>query len=220
MITVIHGEDIASSRNYFISEKEKYENSVIYDAKSLSEQGLLEILQAKNLFFDQKGIFIENLLLLKNKDFIELVKKAGTDSNIYIWEGKEISSTELLGLKAISKLFKLPQELFVFLDNIRPNNSQNVYFFRNALKNSPEDLIFYMLIRQFRLLLAVSGDAEIDEAKRLLPWQREKLERQAKLFSEKDLKRTYNKLYKIDHDIKTGEASSLTSSIDFLLLDI
>lgn len=217
MITLIHGDDIVASRNYFLLEKKKYPNSSIYNGKDLGYIELIELLQPRNLFFEKEAVFIENLFSKK-----ELFSKlADSKLDIFLWEGKEISSVELTKLKAVNKLFKLPQSFFSFLDSVRPNSSQNVVLFRHALKNTSEEMIFYMLIRQFRLLLAVSdGKDGIDEAKRLAPWQRTKLTKQAAYFGKENLKKIYNKLYKIDLGIKTGETETLAPSIDFLLLDI
>jgi DNA polymerase III delta subunit len=217
MITLIHGDDIVTSRNYFLEEKKKYLNSPIYNGKDLEAIDLIELLQPKNLFFEKQAVFIENLFL--KKELFSKLKDSKID--VFLWEGKEITSAELIKLKPEVKLFKLPQALFSFLDSIRPNSPQNVSLFRNALKNTTEDMIFYMLIRQFRLLLSVSEAKDgIDEVKRLAPWQKTKLTKQASLFTKDQLKKIYSKLYKMDLDVKTGEIESLTPSIDFLLLEI
>ena len=224
MITILHGDDIVSSRNLFLLEKKKYSNSEIFDAKKSNFVSLQEILNAKNLFFEDNAIFIENLFSsIKNeKDILELLKNANKNFNIFIWEGKELSKSDLSRLKnAIVKLFKLPQNLFLFLDNVRPNNPQNLTFFHNALNNTSVDLIFYMIVRQFRLLLTLSDSGSgIDEVKRLAPWQKQKLLRQVKYFTIDELKKIYKKLYELDLTIKTGESESLVSSIDFFLLDV
>ena len=81
-----------------------------------------------------------------------------------------------------------------------------------------------MLQRQFRLLLAVSEENSkdsIDEITRLAPWQKSKLEKQARLFQVDKLLSIYKKLYQIDLAQKTGNLPfSLTASIDFLLADL
>ena len=225
MITVIHGDDTIASRNFFLLEKQKYKNSILQDSKNLELSDLLQILESKNLFFEEKSIFIENFFsskqLLSSKETIQAMENLKTD--IFLYDSSELSKTQLAVFKNPRiKLFKLPQELFIFLDNIRPKNSQNVVYFHNALKNSTEDMIFYMVIRQFRLLLALlgSGVGNIDEVKRLAPWQRSKLSSQARLFSEESLKSIYKKLFEIDLAYKSGQITTITPSIDFLLLGI
>jgi hypothetical protein len=98
-----------------------------------------------------------------------------------------------------------------------------INLFHNALKNTLEELIFFMLQRQFRLLLAVcqNENTSIDEVTRLAPWQKSKLERQAKFFQSDKLLTTYKKIYQIEMAQKTGNLPySLICAIDFLLLDL
>ena len=85
------------------------------------------------------------------------------------------------------------------------------------------ELIFYMIVRQFRLLLSLTseGSKNIDEAKRLAPWQSSKLKSQSKLFGKDRLIEIYKKLYKIDYETKFGLTSlPLNSTIDIFLIDL
>ena len=80
-----------------------------------------------------------------------------------------------------------------------------------------------MIIRQFRLLLGLSESSNnnIDEIKRLAPWQKSKLVRQASLFGVDKLKQIYKMLYKIDKSQKTGKSPlTLVQDIDILMLEI
>ena len=129
--------------------------------------------------------------------------------------------------------FKLPQNIFLFLDNLRPSshlpggNSLLKLFHQVLDSGIKEELVLFMIQRQFRLLLALchpeaSNDiGTIDEVSRLAPWQKSKLERQAQLFNTTDLKKIYKKLYEIEIAQKTGSSSlSLTQNIDILLLEM
>lgn len=228
MITIIHGEDVASSRDYFFSEKQKSLNPVIINGENLNITSLHQILEAKSLFFETKDIFIDNFFSAKTlpdefKQILSLLKRTHLKFNIFFWEGNELSKSDLNQFKdARIKPFKLAQNLFSFLDNIKPKNPQNLILFHKALDTSDESLIFYMLIRQFRLLLALSDSSpSIDEVKKLFPWQREKLERQASLFNLSELKTIYNRLFEIDYKSKSGRlANTISQAIDILLLDI
>ena len=228
MITIVHGEDIASSRDYFFSEKQKSLNPLIVNEENLNIESLHQILEAKSLFFETKDIFIDNFFSSKTlpdefKQILSLLKRTHPKFNIFIWEGNELSKSNLNQFAdARIKPFKLPQNLFFFLDNMKPKNPQNLILFHKALETSPESLIFFMLIRQFRLLLALSDSSDsIEEVKRLQPWQREKLERQVSLFSLSELKTIYNRLFEIDYKSKSGRlANTVSQAIDILLLDI
>lgn len=230
MITIAYGDDAASSRNYYISERQKSKNPVILDGGKLTLSDLMQSLEGGSLFNDEKDIFIENFFSAKkvNASFKEIavyIDKQDTQANIFFWENSELSKTELATFKkTTTKLFKIPQNLFGFLDNIKPGNTNSVKQFHELLNQTAEELIFFMIVRQFRLLLAVS-DLEaknpIDELKRLAPWQTGKLKNQARLFGPEKLITTYQKLHEIDSDSKSGKlATTLTQTIDFLLVDL
>lgn len=225
MITLIHGDDIVSSRKYLIELKEASENAVNLNGKELNSSDLTQNLKTNSLFSEQKNIFIERLLSKgKSKDLEDIIDllKRSSSLNITIWEDTELSKTQLsLFPKANINLFKIPKNLFSFLDNLYPNNPKSVLTFHDALKTADSETLFYMMIRQFRLLLAINSEKSgIDEIQRLASWQKDKFKRQAKMFSADQLKKIYNKLYEIDLNIKTGVYPNLTRAIDFFLLDI
>ncbi len=229
MIVIIHGDDLVSSRGYFLSERKKTKNPIFFD-KSVSKTDLMQIIDGKSLFFESKDIFIENFFIGKKtnsneyKEIVDYVNQRSKDSNFIFWEGKKIEKSILSSFKnLIPKGFNLPQNLFYFLDSIKPNSKNNAVLFHDALKTIDEEMLFYMIIRQFRLLISVlnTTDDPIDEVKRLAPWQRGKLLRQAKLFSKDQLLSIHNQLYKIDYAQKSGQLGmSLVQSIDILLLKI
>jgi DNA polymerase III delta subunit len=230
MITILHGDDIASSRNYYITERQKSKNTVILDGDKLTISDLMQSLEGGSLFNEEKDIFIENFFSGKkaNANFKELViylDKHTNEANICFWENSELSKTELATFKkATIKLFKIPKNLFGFLDNIKPGNIDSVKQFHELLSLTPEELIFFMLVRQFRILLAISDiDTKnpIDELKRLAPWQMGKLKNQARLFGMEKLTTIYTRLYEIDSAYKQGKLpATLTLTIDFLLVDL
>lgn len=240
MITIIHGDDVVSSRDYLREEKQKHKESIFFEGKKITLTDLVQNIQGSGLFSDTKTIFIENFLTgVKKtskdaKEIIDFIINNHKSSNIFLWEPKEFSKRELFAFKnAVAKNFKLPQNIFIFLDNIKPGNPKNhISLFHKTLKAGvKEELIFFMIQRQFRLLLSLchpersegsqNDNGTIDELIRLAPWQKGKLERQANLFTQTQLKRIYNNLYKIDYGLKTGRLNlTLSQAIDFLLYEI
>lgn len=227
MITIIHGDDIASSRKFFMDKKGKSVLPVIKGEDLI----LLDIKQkiGAGLFEKTEPIFVEGFLGSskpgKRLDEIsEYLRKSSKDIDIYFWEKKELTKKQALqfGASAAVVTFKIPKNTFGFLDGIRPGNGKrNIELFHSALTGSSDDLLFFMLVRQFRLLLAVSAGAQIDEVKRLAPWQKSKLASQAKQFTSDQLRATYKRLYEIDLGQKTGGLPMpLTQTIDFLLLGL
>jgi len=228
MITLIHGDDTAASRSYFITARKKSASSITLEADQVTLTDLTQILTAGGLFGAEKDVFIENLLTKKKKSAeltaILALLDENSSANIYLWEGKELEKKTLSLLKnAKPHFFKLPQSLFQFLDGIRPNDRGALRLFHQTLETVTPEMVFAMIIRQFRLLLALTDKTEdpIDEVERLAPWQRQKLTKQAKLFKTEILKQHYHSLYEIDLAQKTGKLPyDLTSAIDFWLSDL
>ncbi|HBB76117.1 MAG: hypothetical protein A2186_03730 [Candidatus Levybacteria bacterium RIFOXYA1_FULL_41_10] len=225
MITLYHGSDIVSSRIAFVDQKD--ETSLSFDAENTSVQDLLQALEESSMFTTSQKIFIENLFTKKSSTFLkstaEILQKKSKDVEIHLWEGSEVSSKAASIFKGINvKSFKLPQNLFAFLDSIRPGNTQALDLFHKTLREVDENVILFMLIRQFRLLIATFYRAYgIEEAKRMAPWQKSKFKHQADYFNEGRLKSAYKKLYDLDRGHKTGSLNmSLSQSIDFFLLGL
>lgn len=231
MITIIHGDDIVLSRKFLQEQKQKTNDAYVFDGL-IDITTLMQITQGVGLFTSEKNIFVENFFTknklnsLETKSIIAYIDKNESLFNIFFWEGNTLQK-KLMGLFAnpVIKTFKIPQTIFLFLDGIKPNEyKNNIKFLHNALKNTVQELVFFMLQRQFRLLLAISDGRSketIDEVLRLAPWQKSKLTRQANLFSSDKLLAIYKKLYEIEKAQKTGNLPySLVCAIDFLLLGV
>lgn len=232
MLTIIHGTDIVNSRKFFLEEKERF-NAVLLDGAEVDLTDLYQLSEGGGLFENNKTIFIEQLLTERKKRaerdaIISYLKKRAETDKIFLWEGKELDRTTLSQFKqAAIKLYKLPSSLFAFLDAIKPNNGNAlVALFHKSLETSEAEMIFFMLIRQFRILLAFSdyassGGETISELSRLAPWQKSKFERQARLFEKDLLQQYYLRLFQIELGQKTGSlSSSLTCSLDFFLAEL
>lgn len=231
MITIIHGDDIVSSRNFFTQEKTKFPNhQTLTDSYAVSD--IAQALE-RSLFGDETVIFIENLLTRKKskekEDIIAYIAKQKSNNTIYLWEDAEIpQKTIQLFTHVQSRLFKLPKLLFTFLDTLSPKNGNKlVILFHKVIEQADADFVFAMIARQFRLLLSChpklseeSSDT-IDEVKRLAQWQISKLTKQRSFFTDAQLLSNYQKLLAIETSLKTGTLSlSLTQAIDFFLLDL
>ncbi len=225
MITLIHGNDTLSSRKFFLDQRDA--ESLTFDVENINLVEFEQSLSGSGLFGSSKKIFIENLFTrksTKNTDSIGKLLTAYKDAEVFFWADKEVGVKALSSFPKIeNKSFKIPQNIWNFLDNLRPNSSSNVTSFHRTLKESETEIIFAMIIRQFRLMLGLiqNSNENIDEVKRIAPWQKTKILRQASLFGEEKLKTIYKKLYKIDKSTKTGKTNlTLTQNIDILLLEI
>lgn len=222
MITIIHGDDIVSSRKALSDFKEKG-NSVDLDEKTLNLEKIKQEFEGGGLFGDDKIIIIENLLSSEKQEVISYLAKENLTFDLILWEEKELTQGLLKNFfKAQILLFKLKPIIFNFLDNIRPGNHQlTVKLFHEVLKTTEVEIVFYMLIRQFRLMLAIVEKGEIDEIKKLASWQLGKLKKQASLLGREKLISLYQKLFKIEVAQKTGQSPlPLTIALDLFLLEI
>ena len=230
MLTIIHGADIVASRKFFLNEKQRFADSVFLRQDEVSLTHLAQILDGGGLFEDSKTLFIEQFLTEKKKSaekdaIIEfLIKQAGTHT-ITLWEGKEHTTAALNAIKGAKiEAFKLSSSLFTFLDAIKPGNGKTlINLFHQTLETTEPEMIFFMLIRQMRVLLCLSdGNNEtISEVSRMSPWQKSKVEKQVKSFDKELLRKLFAQLFEIEIAQKTGGlASSLISAVDFFLIQI
>ena len=228
MLTLVHGDDITSSRKYYIDERQKTESPIVLYGDDLSMNHLTQVFQSTTLFdIAEKNVFIENFFQKKeNKEFVAYLQAQFKKSNVLIWEPKELSNPQISLFKnANIKRFMLPKVLFAFLNELKPNNSKKmISLFHKALDRVECELIFFMITRQFRLFLAIqekSLENQIDEIKRMAPWQKSRLSDQTKLFSKDRLKEIFAKIMEIEVSQKSGKSIlSLPQAIDFLLLSL
>lgn len=229
MITIIHGDSIYESRNYFFDFKKSFPNISSLSGININKDELINLFQGDNLFFEDKNVAIENFLS-KNKpskaldEIVEILNKNSKNANIILWEEKEIGQKILSKFpKAQIRVFKIPKLIFNFLDSIRPENGQGlITIFHKLLENSAAEIIIYMMTRQFRLMIAIKDKGgNIDEISKMISWQKSKLEKQASLFDKNKLINLYRKLYDIDASQKTGKLTiPIASAIDIFLLGI
>lgn len=230
MITLIHGDDVGASRNYLLELKARSGDTSVLDGEKITVTDLSQEMDGGGLFVEKQTIIIEQLLSKRKTGkeksaLIKFIQDKTLEHDIILWEGKDLDKkTVNLFRHSSVKEFKIPQTLFHFLDNIKPNNGNKlVPLYHTVLETTEPEMVFFMLVRQMRLLLAMRerSIAQIDEVKRLAPWQVGKIQRQASLFTRNHLVSLYTKLAKMDKELKTGTLPlPLDSAIDIFLLEI
>lgn len=246
MITLIHGDDITASHNYYLTERQKASEKKIVDGNSITITDLMQVFSGNGLFGDQESIFIEDLVS-KRKSSKVIEELTGfiisqTDANVTLWESKQLTPKQIaLFKKADINEFKTPTVVFAFLDSIRPRNTQQmIKLYHEILEREDAMYVLVMLIRQVRILIALQQQAAnrlqttdqsadrvdsspkaISEVMRMAPWQKGKLEKQAKMFGQEQLLDFHAKLFELENGQKTGGlASPLNGAIDFFLASI
>ncbi|MBP9719384.1 MAG: hypothetical protein KBD46_02860, partial [Candidatus Levybacteria bacterium] len=94
MITLIHGDDIASSRKYYKQLQKK--DTTILDGEKVSSEEVVQTLQSDMLFADEKAIAFENFFSKRKPSkemqaIIESLQKNAHLREIVFWESKPLT---------------------------------------------------------------------------------------------------------------------------------
>ncbi len=209
MLTIICGEDVISSRNYFVSLKKQY-TAKGYEVKNIRADDIADIARwladSPSLFFQKRVFFTENLNKKINRTdknrllVLESISKMA-DAELIDWENLALRELRFAKLGK-TKEFKPNQSIFKLLDSLYPTNKQNFISLLERLTNDlDETFIFIMLTRYVRNLILIKEG--IDPAK-MQPWQIYKFKSQAKFWKIENLINFYQALFKIDLGLKTS----------------
>lgn len=222
MIYIIHGTDTQASylrlQELIISFKDYHKVSISKENLDL----LYQTLFSQDLFDTNKLVVVENLISdkkIENKDLKSIAPK----SMVIFWEDQEISATRLKGLINYAKIenFKLPQNLFYFLDSIS-QSPQKALFYITKLEKDQKGLSWHLENRLLQLILAKLNlsQAEVTQilGKHIAPWQWQKITSQARIFEFEKLKTMFSAVLKIETLVKTGVSSLRESTLISLML--
>ncbi|MDP3998862.1 MAG: hypothetical protein Q8P89_04585 [bacterium] len=228
MTTILHGEDTVKSRQELDNLKRQAGGLELINlsGSQLNLTELKQALESQSLFGQEKLVILENLLgRKKDKEqgkIVDYLKAEEPKTGLILWEDREISRTVLRSFsKATLKIFKLDPLLFRFLEALKPGeNLKMIEAFRQAQTQDEVNLLFYMLIRQFRLLLFLrTGEkAGLEELDRMADWQKARLNKQAQYFTLEKLRQIYRQFLETDYREKSGLASySLAQTLELFL---
>lgn len=222
MIILLHGDNQILSRNklnlYISQAKEKKVEIIVRDGGKLTLEEARNILESTSFFGDNRVSVWENFLSsTKSKDkekILDYLNKNPVNIELILWEGKSLKNTSLLKFEKI-EIFKIPAFLFQFLDSFSPDNKNECLKKFVQLKSMEEaEMIFFMLIRQIRLLL-MAEDQFFDE---IQIWQKSKMVTQCHKFQKGQLLKIYKNLLEIDYDQKTsGSFQTLPMLLEVLI---
>jgi CHAT domain-containing protein len=221
MINIILGDDVGESRKEFVRLKEEYENKG-YEIFNLNEANISELdkslYQSEGLFFNKKVFFGENLLSQKeNRLFLKKYDNDKNEIDFILWE-EELEGKIAKFIFKYAKIhsFKLPYNIFKFLDSVYPLNLKEVINYMNQISNNVEEnIILYMLERRIRDLILIQNNLKPE--KKLAEWQIARLKSQAKKWEVNQLVSFYDSLYRIEALTKTSKTYySIKKSLDIL----
>ena len=228
MITIFCGEDSVSARRAYIQTIEKYksENAEIISLLVSSvldiQKGLADNL---SLFSSQKVFTVENLeksgfkksTKAKKDSVYESIVAIATNTSVMVLDFEEGKQARQLKLKDIAKVneSKPSTSIFKLLDECYPGNKLLfIAALRTVCETQDEMFVFVMLFRHVRQLVLASNDSL---PLKLPPWQKYKIQGQAKKWKKNMLMDFYSGLIKIEINSKTSSNPyGIAKSIEIL----
>ncbi|OGG21341.1 hypothetical protein A3B48_02415 [Candidatus Gottesmanbacteria bacterium RIFCSPLOWO2_01_FULL_40_10] len=211
MVTVFHGNDIAESRSNLDKYLRSLNSELIFmDGKKISMPEIILVTGTRSLLSERKAVIIENFFRgaakKEKNEILDYLFKKDLSSEIVFWENRKIEKARIQRLtgKVNLQKFEYPQILFKFLDSIgRMDPAWLLASFNTVLKEREAEIVFAMIIRQFRLMIIARTDNAYPPEIPL--WQFAKFQKQAAAFSAAKLLFLYRRLLSIDYQVKTGQ---------------
>ena len=218
-IIVLHGDHLSGS----LKRLEKFIDVAhsrgweIVRIEPADKGSLQETLTSESLFQKERLFVLEKPTTLGKKDLGWLREKTkALQGNLVIYHQDTLKKEFLFSLPKGIKIeeFKLPENIFDFLDSFSPGNSKkSIKILHSLLGKEPVEFIFALLARHLRdLYLAKVAPQKLWYQ----PWRVQKLKRQASLFKEDQLKEIIFSLAEADIAAKTSQVS-LGDSLDLLI---
>jgi len=227
-ILLLHGDNLVSSRDYLkelvVQAKKKGQEIVRLDGLAVKPEDLIQALDSACLFGQTRLAVVEELFSrpksAEKDQIFKFLKTFPANVDLIFWEKKEIGKLILNHLPQGTeiKIFKTPVLVFKFLDQLSPQTKNKALeLYQQLLKQTPVELVFYMICRQIRLLL-LAGDRQMTSGP---PWMIGKFNKQASLFTKDKLLTIYRELFRIEKSLKTGKTKlPLDWHLDMLILGL
>jgi hypothetical protein len=217
MIYLFHGDHTAQSRHAY-REARSAAHAQIYTPVHPQVGDIIQRLSGTDLFAATVPLALENIHSLrsnKEKDLIiSYLSSLPAAVDVYLWEEKSLTKKQLtaLGTHVKAQEFSLPKTLYAYLDSLYPHNrTKSLTLLDEVCNTEPVELVLFMTIRHFRLLVALSDTTapRISEIKQVSPWQEKKLQTHARMISHHERVLFLDALLHLDIGIKSG-----TSALD------
>lgn len=224
MLTLLHGDDIVSSRKVLEEIKLGHTEgeALVLDGRRVSLSDLKQALESLPMLGSSRLVILEHFFSSRpSKEMFSYLASGEFSSDLIIWEGKQISKEAIKKFRSRIKvrLFKTPAIVFQFLDQISPKNKKgSLLTLQKTLKSSPQGLVFYLLVQHIRKLLLIKS-GQVPQG--IQAWKLRKFQSQAKLFTLNSLRKLYQKLLLVDIAQKRGEERfDLAGELEMLVLGI
>lgn len=223
MTVLLHGDDLTSLQNKLFQLKNESGDfdAIELEGEKLTKAQIEDTTRSQSLFQIPTLVIINSLTKNKLWDILLGQFKDSAHKLVFI-EQKKLTSNQLSKFEnTFSKIqileFKQNPLIFSFTKELLPNNSKKLFpIWQELIKIEVVEVVFSMIVRQFRLLLLVkNGDTTMPS------WQTKNLQSQAAHFTQEKLEDTYEQLLDIDFKNKTGQnILSLSECLELFLLNL
>lgn len=213
MIYILHGDDVDASYQKLIKLQTLYKDYEKIYISPADEEALYLNLHAQELFESKKILICENLLSSKNiKNLkVEIFKSLPTEKIVIIWEKQELALATLNKFKNIAQIekFKLPTNLFNFLDSISKDAKRPIYYLKQLEQEKTMAITWHLANRLLLLILSklnlTDKEASQIAGRNLASWQWEKIKQQSTNLNLENLKKMFTATLKIETLVKSGK---------------
>ena len=209
MITVIHGADSVSSRNFLFFKIEEFRGDggevKTIDGTKLDFEELSNLVISESLLKEKRLVVIENLLSKKESKekgvLLELISSSKED--IILWESGSIKKQEF-SVPAEFKEFKSTPAVFSLLDSLGGERRGVLANLNKSLNEEPIELIISAVLTRLHWLL-VAGTAP--ENLNASGYYRSKLISQARVMGLPRISNLMKRLLSTELAVKTGKTN-------------
>lgn len=224
---LLHGENLPESRKMFLSliREARAEGLEILRANKKEEKLDLNVLSRTQSMLGLAQLVVVENFFANNRTALQQIKelfgKLDGSVKFIFWESKSVSPQTAKALEKILRVqeYKIPKNLFTFLNSVTPRNSKTALkLLQNAKTQNPPDVLVIMLARQVRILYCLLTDPK---GIKLPDWQKRNLEVQAKKFTPEQLLTLHHDLLELDRKNKKSQLpEDLGSSLDLLVASL
>lgn len=226
MIYILHGDNIDASYQKLIKLQSLYKDYEKTYIASSDEESLYLNLFSKNLFESKKILICENLLLSKKIKKLkpEIFKDLAPGIIVIIWEKQEIAPATLNKFKNIAQIekYKLPTNLFNFLDSISQDAKKPIYYLKELEQERIAAISWHLANRLLLLILTklnfTEKEVSLVSGRNLASWQWEKIKQQSVNLSVDTLKKMFTATLRIETLIKSGKTQIDQNTLLSLML--
>lgn len=220
MITILHGDDIVTSREELQRMLATFTGKDIrhVDGAKLEASQLVQAVESSSLFGGGSVTVIERLFgklgrkLKLIESYAKIISHASDTQDIVLWEDSALGVSVLKQFpKARIHEFKTPVIIFQLLDGLKPNCANALLpLLARIHSTQAAEITYSLIVRRVRQLIQRLDNVSVEG---LAPWQATRLTAQARLFTMDQLVAMHETLLSYDIAIKTGTSPFTLSKL-------